>query len=52
MPVYSGAVLGTGGALILLAAIPFSWIEGVFRWLDSDRHGKDISQQKTERHHK
>jgi len=38
MPMYSGAVLGTGGLLILLALTPFSWLEAVFHWLDSRWH--------------
>jgi hypothetical protein len=37
MPIYSGAVIATGAALIVLAMIPFSWIESVAHWLDSDR---------------
>jgi len=38
MPIYSGAVLGTGALLTLLAVIPFSWLEAVFHWLDSRWH--------------
>ena len=52
MPVYSGAVIGIGVALVLVALIPFFWIEVIFRWLDSDRHRKDIPQCRTARHHK
>jgi hypothetical protein len=37
MPMYSGALIAMGAALILLAMIPFSWIETVAHWLDSDR---------------
>jgi hypothetical protein len=37
MPMYSGAVIAMGSALILLAMIPLSWLETVFHWLDSDR---------------
>jgi hypothetical protein len=37
MPVYSGAVVGTGVALLLFAAIPFSWMEAVAHRLDSGR---------------
>jgi hypothetical protein len=37
MPIYSGALIATGAGLIMLAMIPFSWVETVFHWLDSDR---------------
>jgi hypothetical protein len=37
MPIYSGAVIFTGVMLIVLAMIPFSWIDTVARWLNSDR---------------
>jgi hypothetical protein len=37
VPMYSGAVIAMGAALIVLAMIPLSWLEIVARWLDSDR---------------
>jgi len=37
MPIYSGAVIATGAALIVLAMIPLSWLEIVARWLNPDR---------------
>jgi hypothetical protein len=37
MPIYAGALIATGAGLIMLAMIPFSWVETVFHWLDSDR---------------
>ena len=37
MPIYSGALIATGAVLIVLAMIPFSLIETVAHWLNSDR---------------
>jgi hypothetical protein len=37
MPIYSGALISTGAVLIVLALIPFSWVETVAHWFNSDR---------------
>jgi hypothetical protein len=41
MPVFSGALITTGVALILLAACPFSWIEKIAHRRASDLHSKN-----------
>jgi hypothetical protein len=38
MPVYSGEIIATGTLLLLLAAIPPSWLDKTAAWLVSNRH--------------